>query len=118
MLTKTNARLQELALSIGRLEEERKALAEDIADKYAEAKAEGYTVSALRKAIKIHAMDADKYAEAKAVGYTVSALRKAIKIHAMDADKREKHEAEQLDLELYLAQIEGREVDMSVEAAE
>lgn len=82
MLTKTNARLQELALSIGRLEEERKALAGDIADKYAEAKSEGYTVSALRKAIKIH---------------------------AMDKDKREKHDQEQMDLELYLEQLEGRE---------
>jgi uncharacterized protein (UPF0335 family) len=81
MLTKTNARLQELALQIGRLEEERKALAGDIADKYAEAKSEGYTVSALRKAIKIH---------------------------AMDADKREKHDQEQTDLLLYLEQLEGK----------
>lgn len=82
MLTKTTARLQELALSIGRLEEERKALAGDIADKYAEAKSEGYTVSALRKAIKIF---------------------------AMDASKREQHDAEQLDIEMYLASLEGRE---------
>lgn len=81
MLSKTNARLQELALSIGRLEEERKALAGDIADKYAEAKSEGYTVSALRKAIKIH---------------------------SLDKDKREKHDAEQMDLELYLEQLEGK----------
>lgn len=81
MLTKTNARLQELALSIGRLEEERKALAADIADKYAEAKSEGYTVSALRKAIKIH---------------------------SLDKDKREKHDQEQMDLELYLEQLEGK----------
>jgi len=82
MLTKTNARLQELALQIGRLEEERTALLADIADKYAEAKSEGFTPSALKKAIKIH---------------------------AMDASKREKHDQEQMDLELYLEQLEGRE---------
>lgn len=81
MLIKTNARLQELALQIGRLEEERKALLADIADKYAEAKSEGYTVSALRKAIKIH---------------------------AMEKSKREKHDQEQMDLELYLEQLEGK----------
>lgn len=81
MLTKTNARLQEIALQIGRLEEERKAIASDIADKYDEAKSEGYTVSALRKAIKIY---------------------------AMDKSKREKHDQEQMDLELYLEQLEGR----------
>ena len=81
MLTKTNARLQEIALSIGRLEEERKGISGDIAEKYAEAKSEGFTPSALRKAIKIY---------------------------AMDADKRQKHDAEQGDLLLYLEQLEGR----------
>ena len=81
MLTKTNSRLQELSSQIARLEEERKALNADIADKYAEAKSEGFTVSALRKAIKIH---------------------------AMDQAKRDKHDAEQGDLILYLAQLEGR----------
>jgi len=93
MLTKTNTRLQAIARDIRGMEDRRAELAADI------------------KAL---------YEEAKSEGYTVSALRKAIKIHAMDADKRQKHDAEQLDLELYLAQIEGREVDLSVdgEAAE
>jgi len=83
MLIKTNARLQEIALQIGRLEEERKALASDIADKYAEAKSDGFTPSALRKAIKIY---------------------------AMDGEQRGKHDAEQMDIEIYLAQMEGREI--------
>lgn len=84
MLTKTNGRLQEIALQIGRLEEERKALAGDISDKYAEAKSEGFTPSAIRKAIKIY---------------------------AMDSDKREKHDAEQLDIEQYIAALEGRAIE-------
>lgn len=81
MLIKTNARLQELALQIGRLEEERKALLADIADKYAEAKSEGYTVRALKMAIKVH---------------------------AMDQTKREIYEADQADLLMYLEQLEGK----------
>jgi uncharacterized protein (UPF0335 family) len=81
MLQKTNARLIEYADRLSRLEEERKALSEDIKEAYADAKSEGFTVSALKKAIKIH---------------------------SMDADKRAKHDAAQLDLEMYLAQIEGR----------
>ncbi|MFZ4072098.1 MAG: GapR family DNA-binding domain-containing protein [Caulobacterales bacterium] len=49
-----------------------------------------------------------EYAAAKGDGYTVSALRKAVKISSMEADKRAKHDQEQMDLELYLAEIEGR----------
>lgn len=82
MLQKTNAALKQYADRLIRMEEERVALAADT------------------KAI---------FDEAKAEGFTPSALRKAIKIHAMDADKRQKHDAEQMDLELYLQQLEGRE---------
>lgn len=81
MLTKTNARLKDHADRIARLEEERRALADDIKEAYETAKSEGFTPSALRKAIKIH---------------------------AMDKSKREKHDAEQTDLLLYLEQLEGR----------
>lgn len=81
MLTKTNARLKHFADRLVRLEDERKALTDDIKDIFDEAKSEGFTVSALRKAIKIH---------------------------AMDQAKREKHDAEQMDLELYLQQLEAR----------
>ena len=81
MLTKTNDRLQAIARDIRGMEEHRAELAADI------------------KAL---------YEEAKSEGYTVSALRKAIKIHAIDADKREKHDQEQMNLELYLEQLEGK----------
>lgn len=48
------------------------------------------------------------YDAAESVGFTKAALRAAIKIHRMDAEKRQKHDAAQMDLELYLAEIEGR----------
>jgi uncharacterized protein (UPF0335 family) len=51
------------------------------------------------------------YKEAKDDGFTASALRKAIKIHSMDSDKRAKHDAAQADLETYLAQLEGRDAE-------
>ena len=82
MLTRTNTRLQAIARDIRGMEDHRAELAADI------------------KAL---------YEEAKSEGFTVSALRKAIKIYSMDKDKREKHDAEQMDLEQYLQQLEGRD---------
>lgn len=84
MLTKTNDRLNQIARDIRGLEEHRTELGQDI------------------KAL---------YDEAKSEGFTVSALRKAIKIHSMDKDKRDKHDAEQMDLEVYLAALEGRDAE-------
>jgi uncharacterized protein (UPF0335 family) len=84
----TNSELQRLADSIGRLEDDRKAASEAIADHYKEAK--------------------DR-------GYTVAALRNAIKLSRMDAEKRAKHESEQSDLLLYLAEIEGRSLREAAE---
>lgn len=81
MLIATNDRLKHHASNISRLEEERAELGQVIKEHYDTAKAEGFTVAALRKAIKIH---------------------------AMDAKQRDKHDAEQTDLEVYLAQLEGR----------
>ena len=52
---------------------------------------------------------------AASVGFNKAAMRKAVKVAAMDADKRAKHDSEQMDLELYLAEIEG---DAMREAAE
>jgi len=49
----------------------------------------------------------DRYDDAKNAGYTVSALKKAIKRYCMDADKRAKQESEQLDFETYLSELEG-----------
>ena len=47
---------------------------------------------------------------AKSVGFNLAALRKAISIARMEAGKRAKHDQGQMDLELYLAEIEAREL--------
>lgn len=52
---------------------------------------------------------AEIYADAKAEGITVAALRKAIRIARMDTETRARHETEQTDLLMYLDQIESRE---------
>ncbi len=51
----------------------------------------------------------EAYADAVSAGYTKAALRKAIKVHTLTADKRAKYDSDQTDLEVYLAEIEGRE---------
>ncbi len=84
MLTNTHARLKHFADQKSRLEDERAELGVVIKETYDTAKSEGFTVAALRKAIKIH---------------------------AMDQKQRDKHDAEQTDLEVYLAQLEGRSPD-------
>lgn len=48
---------------------------------------------------------------AASVGFNKAAMRKAIRIAGMDATKREKHNSEQMDLELYLSEIEGRQME-------
>lgn len=55
------------------------------------------------------------YDSAASAGFNKSAMRRAIKITTMDADKREKHESEQSDLLLYLAEIEGRQMREAAE---
>lgn len=57
----------------------------------------------------------ERYADARNAGFTVSALKRAIKIARMDSDRRAKHEAEQSDLILYLAEIEGRNLREAAE---
>lgn len=52
---------------IERLEEEKKAIADDIRDVYAESKANGFDVKALRKIIAIRKQDADKRREHEAI---------------------------------------------------
>ena len=52
---------------IERLEEEKKALADDIRDVYAEAKGNGFDVKALRAVIKLRKQDADKRKEHEAI---------------------------------------------------
>ena len=48
------------------------------------------------------------YDAAASAGYTKAALKRAIKLHRMDADKRAKHDSAQAELILYLEEIEGR----------
>lgn len=52
---------------------------------------------------------------AASVGFNKTAMRKAIKIASMSSDKRAKHDTEQMDLELYLAEIEGRSMKEAAE---
>ena len=52
---------------IERLEEEKKAIADDIKDVYAEAKGNGYDVKALRKVVSLRKQDPDERSEEQAV---------------------------------------------------
>ncbi len=52
---------------IERLEEEKKALGDDIRDVYAEAKAVGFDVRALRTIVKMRKQDADERKEHEAI---------------------------------------------------
>lgn len=52
---------------IERLEEEKKATADDIRDVYAEAKGNGFDVKALRTIVRLRKMDADERREQEAV---------------------------------------------------
>lgn len=47
------------------------------------------------------------YEEAASTGYSKAVLKRAIKIHRLESGKRQKHDSEQMDLEMYLAEIEG-----------
>ena len=80
---KPNSDLRQRAESIMRLEEQRDELTADIKAAY----------------------DA-----AASVGFNKAAMKRAIKISRMDATKRAKHDSSQLDLELYLAEIEGKQM--------
>jgi uncharacterized protein (UPF0335 family) len=52
---------------IERLEEEKKTIGDDIKDVYAEAKANGYDVKALRSVVRIRAQDAEERKEEEAI---------------------------------------------------
>jgi len=52
---------------IERLEEEKKALADDIRDVYGEAKATGFDAKALRAVVRLRKMDADERKEQDAI---------------------------------------------------
>jgi len=52
---------------IERLEEEKKAIADDVRDVYAEAKANGYHVKALRKVVRMRKQDVNERKEQEAI---------------------------------------------------
>ena len=52
---------------VERLEEEKKAIADDIKDVYAEAKAHGFDVKALRAIVRLRKQDSDERKEQEAI---------------------------------------------------
>ena len=52
---------------IERLEEEKKAMADDIRDVYAEAKSRGYDAKAMRAVVRLRKMDTNARQEAEAI---------------------------------------------------
>jgi uncharacterized protein (UPF0335 family) len=63
----TDDRLRLLIERIERLEEEKKGIADDIRDVYAEAKAVGYDAKAMREVIRLRRMNPDDRAERDAI---------------------------------------------------
>jgi uncharacterized protein (UPF0335 family) len=61
----TGARLKSYLERIERLEEEKKALADDIKDIYAEAKGVGFDAKTIRAIVKLRKMDTEKRREAE-----------------------------------------------------
>lgn len=59
--------LTSIVQRIERLEEEKKALADDIRDVYAEAKANGYDIKTLRKVVRLRKQDASQRQEEEAL---------------------------------------------------
>ncbi len=60
-------RLKSFIERVERLEEEKKALSDDIRDVYAEAKATGFEVKVMRQIVKIRKMDKDDFDEQEAL---------------------------------------------------
>jgi uncharacterized protein (UPF0335 family) len=59
--------LKAIVERIERLEEEKKAIADDVRDVYGEAKANGFDVKALRQVVKLRKQDANERNEQQAV---------------------------------------------------
>jgi uncharacterized protein (UPF0335 family) len=60
-------RLKAFVERVEKLEEEKKAISDDIRDVYAEAKANGYDIKALRTVVKLRKMDINERKEQEAV---------------------------------------------------
>ncbi|MET4636182.1 uncharacterized protein (UPF0335 family) [Kaistia defluvii] len=61
------AQLRSIVERIERLEDEKKAIADDIKDVYGEAKANGYDTKALRKIVALRKQDANEREEQEAI---------------------------------------------------
>jgi uncharacterized protein (UPF0335 family) len=59
--------LKAIVERVERLEEEKKALADDVRDVYAEAKANGFDVKALRTIVRLRKQDTDERKEQEAI---------------------------------------------------
>lgn len=86
--------LERLVTQIERLEEEKRALAADIADKYKEATNKGFVVKQLRKIIADRRKDASDRAEEEAI-YDAYAV--ALGMLPMGIDWRAQRRQEQVD---------------------
>jgi len=60
-------RLKAFVERVEKLEEEKKTISDDVRDVYAEAKANGYDVKALRKVVQLRKQDKDERAEQEAI---------------------------------------------------
>jgi len=67
MAEPTDDRLRLLIERIERLEEEKKGIADDIRDVYAEAKAVGYDTKVMRQVVKLRRMKPDDRAEMETI---------------------------------------------------
>ncbi len=67
MAEATDDRLRLLIERIERLEEEKKGLADDVRDVYAEAKAVGYDTKIMRQVIRLRAMKPDERSEQETI---------------------------------------------------
>ena len=73
MAEATDDRLRLLIERIERLEEEKKGIADDIRDVYAEAKAVGYDVKIMRQIIRLRKMDTNDRSEMETILETYKA---------------------------------------------
>ena len=67
MAEATDDRLRLLIERIERLEEEKKGIADDIRDVYAEAKAVGYDTKIMREIVRLRKMDANDRSESEMI---------------------------------------------------
>lgn len=65
--TATGARLRSFIERVERLEEEKKTIADDIKEVYAEAKSQGFDVKTMRKIVSLRKKDPDDRAEEDAL---------------------------------------------------